>query len=373
MIKYFFIFLTFIHGAIHLMGFAKAFNYAEIKEITCPISKAAGAFWLISTLLFFLTALLFLSDNKYWWIAAAGGAIVSQPLIMSCFKDAKFGTIPNIIIFAAALAAYGVWSFDKEAKDSLDLVLSSAGTGKIRITAENTSALPPSIKKWLERSNLIGKEISKTVYLTQRGSLRTQPDGAWMPVSARQWLVSDKPGFLWKARIEAAPLVHISGCDRYLDGHGRMLIKLMSLFKIADSAGKEIDQGTLLRYMGESVWTPAALMSGYIKFEQLDASSVKAVMNYGGTEASGVYRFNQDGDFLSFEAKRYYERKEGATLEDWLVTAEPGGYKEFSGIRVAAKLAVTWKLKSGDFTWYRLEIDGMDFSREAADYKSAGQ
>lgn len=77
-----------------------------------------------------------------------------------------------------------------------------------------------------------------------------------MPVTALQWLVSRKPSFLWKARIEAAPLIHISGCDKYYDGHGHMLIKLMSIFKIADSSGKEIDQGTLLATLAKACGRP---------------------------------------------------------------------------------------------------------------------
>ena len=31
--------ITLIHGLIHLMGFTKAFNYAEINQLTQPISK----------------------------------------------------------------------------------------------------------------------------------------------------------------------------------------------------------------------------------------------------------------------------------------------------------------------------------------------
>lgn len=352
------------------MGFAKAFNYGEIKGITCAVSRPAGILWLICAVLFITAAALLFADRGCWWIAAAIAVFISQPLIISCFRDAGFGSIPNLMILAAAVAAYGSWSFDIDTRRGLEIILNSAGTDKLIITGEQAAKLPPAIKKCLERCNITGKEISSVVYLTQRGELRTAPDGKWMPVSARQWLISNKPGFLWKARIEAAPLIHISGCDKYYDGRGRMLIKLMSLFKIADSFGKEIDQGTLLRYMGESIWSPGALVSGYIKFEQIDGLRVRAVMNYGGVEASGVYEFNEQGDFVSFSARRYYDRREGATLEDWLVTADPGGYREFGGIRIPAKLSVTWKLKEGDFTWYKLEIDRVEYGISPVEFIS---
>ncbi len=57
MLKTIFIFITLIHGAIHLLGY------------------------------------------KYWWIIAAAGVLISQALILSCFKDAGFGTIPNTLLY----------------------------------------------------------------------------------------------------------------------------------------------------------------------------------------------------------------------------------------------------------------------------------
>lgn len=76
------------------------------------------------------------------------------------------------------------------------------------------------------------------------------------------------------------------------------------------------------------MWTPASLLNEYITLEQAGERSVNATMNYGGIKASGVYEFDENGDFKNFTAKRYYERKSGATLEDWLVTADPAGYRE---------------------------------------------
>jgi len=364
MFKYSFMILNMVHGAIHLMGFIKAYNYANIKELTCFISKPAGVLWLLIAASFAGVALMLFAGCKYWWLLAMPAVFISEALIISCFKDAKFGTIPNIIIFAAAIVSYGLWNFENESKCDLDLILNSLVAGKTRVTAETIADMPPVMKKWFGRSNLIGKEISNVIYLTQRGILKTEPDGEWMPVTAKQWSISDKPEFLWIANIEAAPLIHITGRDKYYDGRGRMLIELMSLFKAADSTGNEIDQGALLRYLGESVFLPSAFFKRYIKLEQLDEFSVKATMNYAGTEAFGIYKFNAAGDFVSFEAKRYYARKEGATLEDWLVTADPDGYKEFGGVRAAAKLAVTWKLKTGDFTWYKFEVDNLEYGAD---------
>ncbi|MBK6904064.1 MAG: hypothetical protein IPH04_15020 [Saprospirales bacterium] len=84
-------------------------------------------------------------------------------------------------------------------------------------------------------------------------------------------------------------------------------------------------------------------------------------MTLGGISASGIFRFDANGDPLSFEAKRYYDRKEGATLEDWFVQVDPEGYREFEGIRIPAKSTVSWKLKEGDFSWFRVEVTEVEY------------
>ncbi len=91
----------------------------------------------------------------------------------------------------------------------------------------------------------------------------------------------------------------------------------------------------------------------------MDATRAVATMRYGGISASGVFTFNAAGDVVSFSAKRYYDRKAGPTLEDWLVAVDPEGYRAFDGIRIPARSTVTWKLKEGDFTWFKLCIEAI--------------
>lgn len=35
-----------VHGLIHLMGFAKGFGYAELPQLTQPVSRSWGVVWL---------------------------------------------------------------------------------------------------------------------------------------------------------------------------------------------------------------------------------------------------------------------------------------------------------------------------------------
>ncbi|GEO07106.1 hypothetical protein AAE02nite_47700 [Adhaeribacter aerolatus] len=294
---------------------------------------------------------------------AAGGLVLSQALIIMYWPEAKFGTIANLIIAVGIILAYGSWNFNTTVSQELKKFSDQVSPKREIITQEMLLDLPPVVQQWLNRCQIIGKENIHSVHLQQRGEMRTTPEGKWMSVQADEYFTVAAPGFIWVADVQATPLLHLAGRDKYENGRGHMLIKLLSLYPVADAKGKETDQGTLLRYLGEMVWFPTAALSNYIRREQLSENATRATMSYGGVTAAGIFRFNSTGDVTSFEAKRYYDRKEGATLENWLVTVDPNSYREFNGIRVPTKSDVTWKLKTGDFTWFKLEVTDVIFNR----------
>src|SRR5690606_13796804 len=93
-----FLLIVFLHGLIHFLGFVKGFDIADVKALTLPITKPMGTLWLLAGILFLVYGILFLMDNKFAWLLGFIAVIVSQILIVLFWKDAKFGTLPNIII-----------------------------------------------------------------------------------------------------------------------------------------------------------------------------------------------------------------------------------------------------------------------------------
>jgi hypothetical protein len=108
------------------------------------------------------------------------------------------------------------------------------------------------------------------------------------------------------------------------------------------------------------VWAPSSLASEYIRWEPVDSLSAQATMTYAGVSGSGVFRFNEQGDVIGFEAKRYREVDGAFSLDTWSITTRDP--KEFQGVRIPAVSEVTWKLPSGDFTWLKLEITDVQYN-----------
>ena len=353
--------LLLIHGLIHLMGFAKAFKLADIHQLTQPISRSVGVLWLLTAAIFVIIVGLLAFKKDTWWMLAILAVIISQMLIFASWQDAKFGTIANVIVIVGIIIGYGIWSFNQMTNKELHALMPVRSFPSALITESNLTGLPSVVQRWLKRANIVGKERIYTVQLYQKGKMRTTPHSAWMPVEAQQYFTTDPPGFIWIADVKMMPMLHLSGRDKFVNGKGNMLIKALSLLTVADAKGAETDQGTALRYLAEIIWFPTAALNHYIHWEEIDASSAKATLTYDDRTVSGIFYFNSDSDMIAFEADRYYDRKGGATLEKWHI--ESTEYGERNGIRMPVASEVTWKLKEGDFTWYKLEIPNVIYNQ----------
>lgn len=249
----------------------------------------------------------------------------------------------------------------KVEKEVSELFITDIENKKETVSKSDLEGLPLCVQKWLESSQVIGKERIRTVRLKQKGLIRTKEGQPWMPTVAEQYFTINKPGFVWQAKIKATPLIYIVGRDKYYEGKGNMIIKFLSLITVVDAKGKELDQGALLRYLAETIWFPSAALSDYIKWEEIDSNSAKATMSYGGITASGVFLFNEKHEVISFVAQRYMEIDGQYSLETWSPLVKE--YKDFNGIKIPSKVEVMWKLKTGDFKWYQLEITDIEYNK----------
>ena len=363
--RIFFFIVVIIHASIHLLGFLKAFQLAEINQLTQNISKPMGILWFAALLLLVVSAALFILKNDYWWMTAFAGVVLSQILIIIFWSDAKFGTIPNIIILLAAIVAFSNWSFNKSVKDEISEMQPSTNNQKEILTEEKISHLPPIVQKWLKNSGAVGSEMIRSVYLKQLGQMKMKPEQEkWFTAKAEQWFNVDNPAFIWKVEVDMMPMVFFTGRDKFFNGKGSMLIKVLSLINIVNSSDDEkINQGTLQRYLGEIVWFPSAAVSPHIKWEEVDSLSAKATMNFKGTTGSGLFYFNAAGDFVKFSTMRYMGTGDEAQLKEWNISMSD--YKIFNGIKIPVKGEAAWKLADGDFTWYKLEVYDVEYNKKS--------
>ena len=359
MLKFFFAFALGVHGAIHMIGFAKAANPTSASALTLPVSKGFGSLWMACAFLFIAAAGTYLSRKDWWWMAALAGVLLSQYLVFCFWADARYGSLMNVVVALAVAAGIAHWQFRRAALHEVAALYEGAGRASVVVDETMLRPLPPVVARWLRRAGVAGQPLTRSTYIRQSGEMRTSPEGHWMPFAAEQWFNAGVPGFVWLADIAAAPGVHIAGRDTCMGGKGRMLIKAMSVYPIADATGPEVDQGALLRYLAEIIWFPSAALRDYITWEATGDAGATATLTLGGQTVTAEFAFNADGDPVSVSAARYYAQDGGATLERWHVALDPDSFADFQGVRLPARATVTWKLAAGDFEWYRVEVDSV--------------
>lgn len=99
------------HGLIHGLGPIEIWGIADIKgfsgntalavsDITLQILALA---WLVAMFVFVVVGFGLIAGKGWWQPWALAGAIVSQLVIAVWWTDAAAGTIPNLLIAAAAI------------------------------------------------------------------------------------------------------------------------------------------------------------------------------------------------------------------------------------------------------------------------------
>lgn len=332
--------IVLLHALIHLLGFIKGFGFKEVRELSLPISKPMGVAWLAAAIFLLAYAILFLDKVKYGWIIGLIAVLASQVLIILFWKDAKFGTIPNAIILIVALVQMGQYRFDRMVQEETERILSANKLITSQtLTEEAIRDLPEAVKNWLRRSGAIGKPFQSLGKVVQRAEMQMKPGQDWMRASALQYTAIDRPGFIWTVEVPMHALLGFRGRDKFENGKGEMLIKLNSLVNVVNAQGDKLDEGSLQRYLGEMVWFPSLALSPYVRWEAIDNTSAKATMSLNGTEGSGTFYFDENGDVKRFVALRFQGNEDDAPRREWVMEIED--YWVFEGIRVPTKMTAT--------------------------------
>ena len=124
--------------------------------------------------------------------------------------------------------------------------------------------LPGPVRRYLRYAGVVGRPVPGTIRLRQKGRMRPGPGQPWMRLDAEEHYSVQPPGFVWAgtARLGALPVVRAR--DMYAEGHGRMLVKVASLWPVADASGEQMNQSGMVRYLSEMIWFPAAFLGGNI-------------------------------------------------------------------------------------------------------------
>jgi hypothetical protein len=225
-------------------------------------------------------------------------------------------------------------------------------------------ALPPPVRRYLAK--VLPSDTSiQTVRLQHGGTFRPSFDGPWLPIRGEQYFTADRPGFIWWGRVQLVPGLWIDARDRSVDGAGHMFVSAESTFTIADSAGPALDQGALLRLLGEMVWFPSAFLDDrYLRWTAIDEHQARATLEVNACRVSGVFEFGADDLPVRYSAERYRDLGGGRSA----LTPFAGRMSDFrrvDGVLVPFRMVALWVVDGRPCEYVRFDVERLELDHRS--------
>ncbi len=349
--------LILVHGLIHLIGFAKAFQLAGLNQITIPVSRLSGLVWLLTALFLILAAALYLFQVKTWWIPGVLGVLLSVILVLNYWTDSKWGMIPNLILLVVLFVNIGGYYFKyRFVKDARQSLSNMDSRPEDALSLEELAGLPAAVRNYIIYSGSVGKPRIQSFRAILDAQIRQDRVATWIALRIEQYNRIDPLTrlFYMNGKMKGLP---VGGYHRFKEGHANMDIRLFSLFRVQYQEGKEMDIAETVTFFNDlCILAPGALVSKKIKWEEIDALRIKAIYTEDGIGIEAILFFNEQHQLISFESDdRYYSAKgTGPQKVKWVTPVSD--YKDYHGYRLASRGEAVWHFPEGPLAYIRVDL-----------------
>lgn len=265
----------------------------------------------------------------------------------------------GLVLVCIFVVYYFTYAFNNMVDGEVDEAFAAQVADESKILDEEMLVgLPAPIQKWLHVAGVVGKPMLRNAYFKQQAWMKLDEKQAdWYDAFSEQFTTMNPPVFIWRVNMKMYPLVNVVGRDAYADGKGAMLIKPLGIFAAVDERGNEkIDQAAMHRFLAELAWVPSGVLNEYISWEEIDETSARATMEYKGITASGVFKFDENGDLKGFSAMRYRELDADAVPKTWEVDVV--STSEMGGVRLASEMTLT----ADGFLWLKMKLLDVEYN-----------
>jgi hypothetical protein len=266
-----------------------------------------------------------------------------------------------IAVFITSLGV-GIAMFNQQIENDVKrLFTNSKDMPETRYSVNQLTNLPEPVQRYFKYSLQEGQNYISFVKLKHEGTFRQGQGQGWIPIVGQEYFTTENPGFVWIGKMKPYPLLWIDGKDEFIDGKGNFQIKLLSLFTIVDTKGKESDESELMRWIAEIPWFLTSLLPNkYLYWEEVDSSSAKAVVEYRNIKAIVIFYFNEQGQIVKLNADRYRTVNNSYSKDKWI-----GYYRDYTKINnmmIPKEIEAAWNLSSGEFSYAKFKVTDIEYN-----------
>jgi hypothetical protein len=224
-------------------------------------------------------------------------------------------------------------------------------------------SLPAPVQRYFRAVLKEGQPIVAAAKVEHTGTFNMSETGEqWTPFKSAQHVITQRPGFVWDARMGMAPGMTVHVADAYVAGKGILTAKLFGLLTMmAQPDTPELAHGELMRFFAEAAWYPTALLpSQGVIWEAIDDTQAEAILTDGATNVQLVVQFDPQGLISSVRSDGRFRAVDG------MVVATPWqgrfwDYELRDGMLIPLEGEVAWLLEDGPQPYWRGHFERIEY------------
>ena len=280
-------------------------------------------------------------------------------------KVALIALLVLVGIIVAIIVLYGNFRWKasiNELRASMQAVQSSNS-----ITIFNSQEivdLPAPVQRYFTMVLKDGQALVKTAKVTHTGTFNMgDSTEKWVPFDSTQYIITQRPGFVWDARVRLAPGVAVFVHDAYVAGEGFLAAKVLGLFTVMQQpSSPELAQGELMRFFAEATWYPTAFLPCQgVQWEAINDTQASAIIRDGSTEVKLIVTFDEQGLISTVYSDGRYREVDGVQEE----TPWEGHFWDYEwqdGMLIPQEGEVAWFLPEGPKPYWRGRIQQIEYT-----------
>jgi hypothetical protein len=356
--------LIVLHGLIHLLGFAKGWGLGQLSQLQLPISRTVGSFWFLAAVILLSSAAALYSSPRCWGLILIVGIGVSQVLIFQHYRDAKVGTVANLLLLVPALVNaldLRPTSLRSEFLAASSRLLASARDTPVdqvreaMVTDADLTHLPEPVQRYLRRSGVVGKPRAHNMYAHMSIQIRAGADDPWMNGTVEQYNDFDAGlrFFFLKARRGPIP---VDVAHLFDERGATMRARVLGLWPVMDAEGPDLTRSETVTLLNDMcLFAPASLLSHGLTWRHVDSTQAEVVFTREPHQVSALLFFNTEGDLVNFvsQDRSQSDGKTTVRLPWWTPVSS---YSRLGDSRLVSTGEAQWEAPDGRFTYAKVQV-----------------
>ena len=332
-----------LHALVHLIGVRK--DKTSESRINNRLNDRV--FWLITFVLFLISAAGITFNIFYWWLVAMIATIVSQILIIRQWKIAKYGTIANIIIFIIALFTFtSIWFETGFSIDVAERLIMKHPKDEL-LTETDLARVPNCVKEYIRYGGFVRKPKVRSFRVVMTGQMFDKNNRP-MPFRSVQYnfILNPTRLFFMKAKMFG---ITVPGYHRYVNAAATMDVRLFGLFRVMHASGDVMNKTETVTLFNDMCFlAPPSLIDERIKWKELNDSIVLANFSNQGISISAELHFNYLHQLINFIS---YDRTDVSVMKTYKFSTPVIGYREINGYNLFSAAQAIWDYPEGPYTY----------------------